>query len=177
MLHATIESHKDPLCVWRGQPVHEPRVAVLLLDDDLDAGQHGGEAHGRRDVPAGADDDEGTELAEDPPAGGDGAEEAEGEDEVGEGEEGERGAGAGDGGEGEAGGGDCGGLEAGVGADEEDLGVGAGVLDRLRDGDRGVDVAPGAAPGEDDAESGGRRRRDLEDGREDDLVSLRELWK
>lgn len=173
MLHAGIEGNEDRLRARRGQPVHQPRVAVLLLDDDLDAGQGSGEAYRRGDVPPGANDDEGPELAEDPGASGDGEDEAEGEEEVGGGKKGSGGAHRGNGGESEAGGGDGGGLEAGVGADEEDFGVGAGVLDSLGDRDPRVYVSPCAAACEDDAQRGGRRRCSLKDGRGDQVSDLK----
>lgn len=61
MLHASIESNEDLLGEGRGESVHESRVAVLLLNNDLDAAQGGGEAHRRGDVAAGADNEGGPE--------------------------------------------------------------------------------------------------------------------
>ena len=151
----------------REDAIGDAGVRVLLLNDERDAEERGGETHGEGDVPARADDDVWADAEKERDGSDGGPRQRKGEEEVPRREDGAREGRGGDEVERVPGGGDETGLLAVGGAGEVNLGdavvgerarVGGGD-ERVRDGDRGEDVAARASRGEQHAERRARVRR------------------
>lgn len=139
-----LEPHEDQLGEAAENRVGDAGGGVLLLHDELHAGECGGEADGECGVPAGADDDVGPQLPDPAEGGEEGAEEAEGEEQVARGEQRPGEGGGGDGREAEPGRRRRRADHAGVGAEEEDPRRRLHRPELLGDGDRRVDMPAGA---------------------------------
>ena len=151
----------------REDAIGDAGVRVLLLNDERDAEERGGETHREGDVPARADDDVWADAEKERDGSDGGPRQRKGEEEVPRREDGAREGRGGDEVERVPRGGDETGLLAVGGPSEVNLGdavvgerarVGGGD-ERVRDGDRGENVAARASRGEQHAERRARPKR------------------